>query len=157
MVVGAAAASERQSVISPRSHMRTFVTAVLLIAVCAFATIAQTTAPSTQPASTQPAATQPAATKENWQSLKKGMSLDEVKAVMGEPTQVDDLQQGFAGLSPTEDGFLVRNRSKLSKRAVWYLKKNGQSPNLNDVWFSVYFGRADDKLVAKLSNPPEKR
>ena len=84
------------------------------------------------------------------------MSLDEVTAVMGKPTQVDDLQQGVAGLSPTEDGFLVRNRAKLSKRAVWYLKKNGQSPNLNDAWFSVYFGRADDKLVAKLSNPPEK-
>jgi hypothetical protein len=131
--------------------MRTLVTAVLLITVCTFAAIAQTTAPSTQPATTQPAAT-----KENWQSLKKGMSFDEVKALMGDPTQVDDLQQVFAGLSPTEDGFLVQNRSKLSKRAVWYVKKVGQSPNLNDIWFSVYFGRTQGKLVAKLSNPPER-
>jgi hypothetical protein len=105
---------------------------------------------------TQPATTRPAATQENWQSLKKGMSFNEVKAVMGEPTQVDDLQQGFAGLSPTEDSFLMRNGSDLSKRAVWYLKKVGKSPNLNDVWFSVYFGRADGTLVAKVSNPPEK-
>jgi hypothetical protein len=104
---------------------------------------------------TPPATEQVTATKEKWKSLATGMTFDEVVAVMGEPSQVDDLQKEFYGLSPGEDSFLVPNRSRLSKRAVWYVKKIGRTPNLNDEWFTAYFSRTDEKLVGKLSNPPD--
>ena len=82
------------------------------------------------------------------------MTLDEAIEKMGKPSQVDDLQGGFSGLSPGEDDFLVNYRAALGKRAVWYVTKIGQSPNLKDVWFSAYFSLTDGKLVRKMSNPP---
>lgn len=136
-----------------KSYLRTLFIDLLVVGVCVCVTKAQTMAPATHPVAPEVTA-KPGASAANWQSLKKGMSLAEVKAILGEPTQVDDLQQGFAGLSPTEDQFLVQNRDKLSQRAVWYVEKLGNFPKLNDVWYAAYFDRKDSKLVARLSNPP---
>ena len=73
---------------------------------------------------------------------------------MGKPSQVDDLQAEFAGLSPEEDDYLVPHRDSLSKRAVWYVKKSGKLPNLKDTWYAAYFSSKDQTLVHKMLNPP---
>jgi hypothetical protein len=132
------------------------IVAVTLATVWAQATRGE--APATRPASNPAATTKPATpSAESFAALKRGMTLDQAIATMGKPSQVDELQGGFAGLSPTEDDYLVDHRDALGKRAVWYVKRVGRTPNLNDVWFSAYFSIKDGKMVRKLSNPPAKK
>jgi hypothetical protein len=88
-------------------------------------------------------------------AIKPHMTYPEAVAKLGAPDAVYDLREAFFGLSPQEDGFLMRYRSDFSFRVVWYLSKHGTSPNLNDKWFALYIATDEKTLLARLANKIE--
>ena len=85
-------------------------------------------------------------------AIKPHMTYSEAVAKLGAPDAVYDLRKAFFGLSPQEDGFLMRYRNDFSFRVVWYLSKHGTSPNLNDKWLALYIGADEKTLLARLAN-----
>jgi len=85
-------------------------------------------------------------------AIKPHMTYAEAVAKLGAPDAVYDLRKAFFGLSPQEDGFLMRYRSGFSFRVVWYLSKHGTSPNLHDKWFALYIATDEKTLLARLAN-----
>lgn len=85
-------------------------------------------------------------------AIKPRMTYSEAVAKLGSPDAVYDLRKAFFGLSPKEDGFLMRYRSDFSFRVVWYLSKQGTSPNLNDKWLALYIATDGKTLLARLGN-----
>ena len=83
---------------------------------------------------------------------KPGVPASRFIEVLGPADQVDDLAQRFQGMSPAEDGMLVRYRQYLSHRLVWYVAKQAGGHSLNDVWFAAYVENGDDKVVKVVSN-----
>jgi hypothetical protein len=88
-------------------------------------------------------------------AIKPNMTYSEAVTKIGAPDAVYDLRKAFLGLSPQEDGMLIRNRSKFSYRAIWYLSKRGNSPNLNDKWFAVYIGIDEKTVLTRFANNVE--
>ena len=85
-------------------------------------------------------------------AIKPHMTYPEAVAKLGAPDAVYDLRKAFLGLSPQEDGFLMRYRNSFSFRVVWYLSKHGTRPNLNDKWFALYIATDEKTLLARLAN-----
>lgn len=85
-------------------------------------------------------------------ALKPHMTYAEATAKLDAPDAVYDLRKPFFGLSPQEDGLLVRYRSSFSFRLIWYLSKNGSSPNLKDKWFALYIGTDEKTVLARMAN-----
>ena len=85
-------------------------------------------------------------------SITNGMAYSNVLCALGTPDVINDLRQPFFGLSPSEDGFLVRYRSAVTYRLLYYLSKNGESANINDKWISVYLSRDGENVFTKLKN-----
>ena len=85
-------------------------------------------------------------------AIKKNMTYREAVTRMGAPDAVYDLRKAFFGLSPEEDGMMMRYRGNLSFRAIWYLSKRGNSANLNDKWFALYIGNDEKTVLTRLAN-----
>ena len=85
-------------------------------------------------------------------AIKPHMTYHDAVVKLGAPDAVYDLRKPFFGLSPQEDGFLMRYRSRLSFRVLWYLSKHTASPNLNDKWFALYLATDEKTLLARLAN-----
>jgi hypothetical protein len=88
-------------------------------------------------------------------AIKPNMTYTEAVTKLGAPDAVYDLRKAFFGLSPQEDGMLIRYRDNFSFRAIWYLSKTGESPNLNDKWFALYIGTDEKTVVTRLANKVE--
>jgi len=85
-------------------------------------------------------------------AIKPHVTYAEATAKLGAPDAVYDLRKPFFGLSPQEDGLLMRYRTRFSFRLIWYLSKNGSSPNLKDKWFALYVGTDEKTLLARMAN-----
>ena len=85
-------------------------------------------------------------------SIDKKMSYADVVSILGEPDVINDLRQQCFGLSPVEDGFLMRYRSAISYRVLYYLSKDGKLENLNDKWLSVYLASDGKTILTTLRN-----
>jgi hypothetical protein len=90
--------------------------------------------------------------KDSIPAIKPNMTYTEAVTKLGAPDAVYDLRKSFFGLSPQEDGMLMHNRSKFSFRAIWYLSKRGNSPNLNDKWFALYIGIDERTVLTRFAN-----
>jgi len=79
---------------------------------------------------------------------ERGTPATKFVEVLGPPDQVTDLSKDFAGMSPNEDGMLMRYRQKLSHRLVWFIsKKNKNTANLEDIWFAAYVEKGSDGIL----------
>jgi hypothetical protein len=76
----------------------------------------------------------------------------EVVAKLGPPDWVSDMKSKFYSLSPIEDTFLIANRLSVFWRAVWFLSKASQMPNLLDQWCSVYLAGDGQTVLRLLKN-----
>ncbi len=90
--------------------------------------------------------------QDNKEKLGPEIIFSNVIELLGEPDIINVLQKGFCGLSPKEDGFLINNRKFLSYRAIWYLEKNSQIPNLKDKWITVYIANDGESVFHFLQN-----
>jgi hypothetical protein len=80
------------------------------------------------------------------------LTIQEVIDKLGKPDVVEDVRKKFNGLSPEEDQMMMRNRNKLSFRAIWYISKQGTLPNLKDTWIAVYVGTDERNVMELLAN-----
>ncbi|HKE02648.1 MAG TPA: hypothetical protein VKE91_01240 [Blastocatellia bacterium] len=90
--------------------------------------------------------------EDNLTAIKQNMTYAEVIEKLGAPDAVHDLRTGFFGLSPREDGMMMRYRGNFSYRAIWYWSKKSENANLNDKWFAVYLGQDEKTVLARLGN-----
>jgi hypothetical protein len=90
--------------------------------------------------------------QEGIQGVKLNMTYREVITKLGTPDTVDDLRKNFFGLSPQEDGMMMRYRNNFSYRAVWYFTKRGRNANLNDKWYALYVGTDEKTVLARMAN-----
>lgn len=80
------------------------------------------------------------------------LTIQEVVEKLGRPDVVEDIRKKFNGLSPEEDQVMMRNRNKLTFRAIWYISKQGTLPNLKDTWIAVYVGTDERNVMELLAN-----
>jgi hypothetical protein len=85
-------------------------------------------------------------------TVRPHMTYAEAVAKLGAPDAAYDLRKAFFGLSPQEDGMLVRYRSSFSFRVIWYLSKKGKSPNLSDRWFALYLAADEKAVLARMAS-----
>ena len=85
-------------------------------------------------------------------AAKPHMAYSEAVAKLGAPDAVYDLRKDFFGLSPMEDGLMMRYRSSFSFRLIWYLSKAGTAPNLKDKWFALYLATDEKTVLARMAN-----